>query len=143
MKGLILVLLVGLMSGCSTLETLGDYVKDNPVKASFAFRYATAKYIDSGKTDAIKDRRANEVVSTSSKVLAFIDDNPTVSVSDVMQYLDAVIDWGSLDVADRMLVNDILQIVEADLSVHETQNPLVNIRELLDTVISAALLYGR
>mgnify|MGYP005999233947 CR=1 FL=1 len=98
---------------------------------------------DSGKTDADREKRAGHVVDRASKVLAFVDDNPTITVSAVMQYLDATIDWSALDLADRMLIKDILTIVEADLSAHETSNPLINVRELLGTVIDAALLYGR
>ena len=143
MKAFILGFLLVLISGCSTLETLGDFVKENPFAASATFRYATAKYIDRGESAADSAARASQVVERASKVRAFIVDNPTITVSAVMQYLDATVNWSSLDLADRILVQDILRIVEADLSSHETENPLINIRELLDTVISAALLYGR
>ena len=135
MKKLLLIVgTVAALSGCGTFETIGDYVKDNPVFASASFRYATAKYIGDNPN------RADQVIERGSKVLAFIDKNPTVTVSAVMQYLDAIIDWSSLDAADRMLVSDIISIVEADLSAQETQNPLVNVREILDVIVSAATM---
>jgi uncharacterized protein YceK len=138
MKNVFLIICTSLiLSGCSTFETLGDYVKDNPVFASTAFRYATAKYINND------DKRAAQVVERGSKVLAFIDSNPTVTVSAVMQYLDATIDWSSLDLADRLLVQDIISIVEADLRAQESQNPLVNVREVFEVIVNAALLYGK
>lgn len=129
--------------GCSTLETLGDFVKENPIKSSFAFRYATAKYIERKPTEEGQKIRSHEVATTTSKVLTFIDNNPRVSVDDVMDYLDKSIDWGSMDAADRMLVLDILTIAKSELSAYETTNPLVNVRELLQTVLSAAMIYSR
>ena len=131
------------ISGCSTLETIGDYVKDNPIIASASFRYATAKYINRGDTEIERSKRSSQVIERVSKLKEFIVENPTITVSGVMQYLDETIDWGEMDLSDRILIQDILTIVKADLSVHEVSNPLVNIKELLDTVISAALLYGR
>lgn len=133
----VIVFILFAFYGCSGLETISDYVKDNPVFASASFRYATAKYIQDDLD------RANQVIERASKVQAFIVENPTITVSDVMQYLDATIDWGGLDPLDRLLIRDILAIVEADLSAHETANPLINIKELLDTIIDAASRYGR
>ena len=141
MKYLILAALILTLSACSTFEKLGDYVKENPLVASVSFRYATAKYIDGGKTDADKTKRKDKVLDVASKVKAFIETNPTLTIASVMQYLDEIINWGSLDPADRVLIQEILKIVQSDLQNHKTQNPLVNVIELLDTIISAATLY--
>lgn len=133
----VIVFILFAFYGCSAVETLSDYVKDNPIIASASFRYATSKYIQGDQ------ERASQVIDRASKVQAFIVENPTITVSAVMQYLDATINWGGLDPLDRILIQDILAIIEADLSAHETPNPLINIKELLDTVISAAILYAR
>lgn len=130
------------LSGCQTFESLGDYLSENPVFASVSFRYATAKYIERGDTTIDRRQRQNNVIETGAKVKAFIEANPTIAVSSVMQYLDAVIDWGKLDTSDRILVQEIITIVEADLLAQEAENPLVNLKELLETIINAAILYG-
>lgn len=134
---------VTLLGGCSTIETLGDFVKENPVKASFAFRYATATFIERGSTEEQRQARAEEVERVGNDVLAYIDSNPRISTNSVMSYLDSRIDWGSLNTADRILVMDILTIVESELSTHEIANPLINVRELLETIVSAAVIYAR
>ena len=112
-------------------------MKDNPIIASASFRYATAKYIQ------VDQDRANQVIERASKVKAFIIENPTITGSGGRHDRDATIVGSIVEPRDRLWMQDILAIVEADLSAHETANPLINIKELLDTVISAALLYAR
>jgi len=143
MKYLLILLFIFSLPACTAVSTLGDYLKENPVIASTSFRYATAKYIENGSTYAKKQERKNQVIDTASKVEAFIDANPTVTVKSVMVYLDSVISWDKLPPSDRILIAEILTIVEADLSAYEQANPLINVKELLNTVISAALLYGK
>lgn len=135
-------LVVFVLSGCSTLNKIEDFAKDNPIVASASFRYATAKYIERSNSDSGQIERAALVIDTVSRINVFIAETESVTVAKIMGYLDSIIPWEGMDQSDRILIKELLSISEAYLGTHETASVDINIKELLDTIVSAALMYG-
>lgn len=135
------------LSGCSTFETLGDYVRENPVFSSIVTRQAVARYIAAGDTQQDQQRRANNVNKTVSKVAAVLEGNPETTVDTLLITIDSAIDWSELSPADRILVTDIVMLVEAELRTYEVENEPVDsdaviaIRGLFEVAKSAAQIY--
>jgi hypothetical protein len=135
------------VSGCSALETLGDYVRENPVFASVVTRQAVARYIGAKDTEEERQARAEDVTKRINKVALYLDGNPETTVDALMITIDAAIDWGELNPEDRLLVSDIVMLVEAELRRYEVENDpidstaLIAIRGLFDVAISAAQMY--
>lgn len=140
-----------LASGCSTImqsvETLGDYVSENPVFASVVTRQAVARYIGAKDTAEERQARAEDVTRRINKVALYLEGNPETTVDALMITIDAAIDWDELNPEDRMLVADIVMLVEAELRQYEVENDpidstaLIAIKGLFDVAISAAQLY--
>lgn len=135
------------LGGCSTIETLGDYVSENPVFASAASRQAVAAYIAQGETDEQKALNAKRVNVTVAKALVYLEGNPEATVDELLNMVNRKIDWSSLTLSEQWLVKDILSLVEVELRKYEVQNGLISestklaIRGLLKTAQSAASLY--
>lgn len=135
------------VSGCSAFETLGDYVRENPVFVSIASRQAVARYIAAGDTIEAQEKRAGKVVSTSGKIMAVLEGNPTTTVDTLLITIDSAIDWGELSPADRLLVTDVVSMVEFELRKYEVENEPINsasrvaIRGLFEVAKSAAKMY--
>ena len=135
------------LSGCSVVQTLGDYVAENPVFASVATRQAVARYISAADTPEAQAERAKDVERRINKVTAFLDGNPTTTIDALMDAIDLAIDWDEMQPADRILVEDIVFLVEAELRQYEVENSpieetaLIAIRGLFEVAISAAQIY--
>lgn len=135
------------LAGCSVMETIGDYLNENPVFASMATRQAVGRYIAEGKTVEEERARAEDVKNRISKVMQFVDGNPTTSVDSLMIVIDANIEWQKLEPVDRLLVQDIVMLVEAELRKHESESSALSestslaIKALFKTAIGAAQIY--
>ena len=135
------------LSACSVVQTLGDYVAENPVFASVATRQAVARYISAADTPEAQAERAKDVERRINKVTAFLDGNPTTTIDALMDAIDLAIDWDEMQPADRILVEDIVFLVEAELRQYEVENSpieetaLIAIRGLFEVAISAAQIY--
>lgn len=135
------------LSGCSTFETLGDYVRENPVFSSFAARQAVARYIAAGDSVESQEKRAGDVDKTTLKVMAVLDGDPETTVDTLMLTIDSAIPWDELSIEDRLLVTDIVSLVEFELKKYEVENEPINqgaviaIRGLFEVARSAAQLY--
>ena len=143
-----LILLSALfLGGCSAINTIGDYINENPVFASMAVRQAVSRYIAAADTIEAESARANAVQSRINKTMVYIDGNPTTTVDSLMAVVDSSIDWAELIPADRMLVTDIIGLVEIELRKHESETPGIGdgtklaLRTLLKTAINAAEYY--
>lgn len=140
-----------LVSGCSTImqsvETLGDYVSENPVFASVVTRQAVARYIGAKDTAEERQARAEDVTRRIKKVELYLEGNPETTVDALMITIDSAIDWDELNPEDRMLVADIVILVEAELREYEVENDpidstaLIAIKGLFKVAISAAQIY--
>lgn len=135
------------LGGCSTIETLGDYVRENPVFASVASRQAVAAFISTGETEAEQQEKARQVNSTISKALIYLDGDPKATVDTLMDMVANEIDWDDLTIQERFLVKDIMTLVEFELRKYEVQNSpftdetKIAIRGLFETAASAAAIY--
>lgn len=140
-----------LVSGCSavmkSVETLGDYVTENPVFSKVVTRQAVARYIAAKDTDEEREQRARDVTRRINTVSQYLEGNPETTVDALMVTIDAAIDWDELNPEDRALVADIVMLVEAELRQYEVENDpidstaLIAIKGLFDVAISAAQLY--
>lgn len=136
-----------LFGGCSTIETLGDYVSENPVFASVASRQAVAAYIAAGETEEKQRINAKRVNATTAKALVFLEGNPEATVDDLLTLVFREIDWSGLTIQEQFLVKDIMGLVEQELRKYEVQNGVISetttflVRGLLETAQSAAHLY--
>jgi hypothetical protein len=133
-------------SGCAAIETLGDYVSENKIFTSALARQATARYIAAGEDLDAEYKRAKQVVTRLSRVQEYIDGNPSATVDGLMALVESTIEWDQLDVADRILVQDILALLSDELEGYKQEpglsaNSRIAIKALFDTAISAARVY--
>ena len=137
----------GTLTACSSLELVSDYVSDNPLLAQVATRQAVAQYISDGETIEDEIERAQQVKKRIAKVLLFVDEESSASVSQLMTVIDSSIEWDELTYQDRLLVQDIVSLVEIELqSATEpiiTESTKLVLRTLFETALSAASLYLR
>lgn len=146
-KALVLLVLFAAVTGCQTLNSLGDYVSDNPVFASMATRHAVSRYIAAGETPEAETERATAVHERITRVLSYLEGDPNVDVDGLLLVVNNVIDWDKLNPADRMLATDIVTLIEIELRKYESQSPTLTastqlaLRGLFDTAISAASYY--
>lgn len=135
------------LSGCSAINTLGDYVSENPVFASIAARQAVARYISAGGDQAAQTERANDVNRRIGSAINYLDGNPQTTVDELLLTIDAQIDWHKLHPSDRVLVKDIVRLVELELREYEVEHEPIKdsariaIKALLETAIDAAQIY--
>lgn len=143
---LTLVLTSALITACSTFELVSDYVSDNPLIAQLATRQAVAQYIAEGETLEEEIARAQSVKKRITKVLLFVDENARATVPELMAVIDSAIDWDELTYHDRLLVQDIVRLVEIELE--EATGPRIPeearivLVTLFRTAISAAQMYA-
>lgn len=139
----IIAVFLCLIQGCSTFETLGDYVSENPLIAQVATRQAVAQYIAEGDSLEEEIARAQSVKNRIKKVLIFLDGDPEAKVSDLMVVINDSIEWDELTFRDRLLVQDIVKLVEDELeeAVEIDDSVRVVLSVMLETAISAAQIY--
>lgn len=130
-------------SACSTFESLGDYVSENPLIAQVATRQAVAQYIAEGDSIEEEIKRARAVELRIKKVLLFLDGEPEARVDQLMTVIDDSIEWDELTLRDRLLVESIVLLVERELEqVNEIDDSVrLVLSVMFETAISAARLY--
>lgn len=144
---LVAVFLCLSLVGCSVMETLGDYLNENPVFTSMATRQAVGRYIAAGKTVEEERERAADVQRRISKVMHYVDGNPTTSIDTLLAIIDSNIEWEKLEPVDRLLVQDVVMLVEVELRKYESEANVLSdttsiaIKALFQTAISAAQIY--
>lgn len=147
MKKLILAtaLSLGALTGCSALEHVGQYSRENPLVVNAATRQAVFRYIDAGETETDKSNRAKSVIDAVREVDAFLEGNPTASIGALLQVIDAQIKWDKLNPADRLLIKDIVTMVGMSLEDKLkagllSEDAVIGLRALFDTAITTAML---
>jgi len=147
MKNLFIALIAVItISGCSALETLGDYVNENQLFADIATRQAVGRYIAAGDTIEAEKSRALQVETRLERILRYVDGNPSATTGGLMSIIEKSIDWGELEPADRLLVTDILTLLNKELDQYEggpklSDTAQIAIRGLFETAMSAARVY--
>lgn len=146
MKTIKIALLLILLTGCSALNTFGDYVNDNPLLADITTRQVVGRYIAAGDTVETEGKRATKVISTLTEALTYINGNPLASVSGLLLVVNNSINWDSLNPNDKILIMDIMAVLKQELSKHQEENNLskdsqLAIRDLFETAISTAKIY--
>ncbi len=146
MKLRLLVLTVFLV-GCAQLSSLGDWANENPAVADIVIRQSVARYIGGGDTADDEAVRAESVTRVAALAESFLDGNPKATVDELLRVVDASIDWGSMSVPDRLLVEDLLTLTQMQLLAKQTDgaldpDELLGVRSLLKTARSAAQRYS-
>lgn len=148
-KAAFIAVFLCLITACSAIETVGDYLNENPVFASMAARQAVGRYIAAGDTLEDEKARAANVKERITRVLDFIDGNPETDVDGIMLVVDSVIDWDQLSPADRLLVQDVVLLVEQELRKHQrdkyqlSESASIAIKALFKTAVHTAEIYLR
>lgn len=139
---ILIVEAIGLiLSSCAGLS---DFTNDNPVLVSIAVREAVVKYIDVGSTAEEKKARAVGAQKVLEKVRGVVGVDGKTSVALIIDYANKVINWDSLNSADKIAVQDILMLVDVSLrqkSVEIDPNTLVAVSGIMDAAISATKYY--
>lgn len=131
------------LTGCSTIERAGDWVNGNPLVADMATRQAVARYIDaSGDPQG----RAQDVMARLQRAQNDLQGDPVVGVQGIMAVLESHVDWDQLSPGDKLLVQDIMLMVQIQLAEKQadeklSQDTVLAVRSLLRTAISAASLF--
>jgi hypothetical protein len=146
MKSFIIAIITILTVGCTTLETLGDYVSENELFTSIAARQAVGRYIAAGDTLESENERARKVESILTKANKYLDGNPIATTDGLFEVVNSAIKWEALSISDRILIQDILLLLKSELKDYELENNITDkskiaIRSLFDTAISAARVY--
>lgn len=146
MQKIILAFLITILAGCSTLESLGDYINENEVFTSVMVRQSVSRYIASGDSLEAEKKRALQVETRLERILRYVDGNPKATSAGLMTLIESTIDWDELERADKLLVEDILTILRDELSQYAAKPKLsestqIALRGLFETAISAARVY--
>lgn len=134
------------VSGCSLVQTVGDYFSENPLVASVVVRQSVVRYIDAGESPIDILKRKDDTIDVLTKTLDYLDGNPRARVDALMSVLREHIEWDSLSAPDRLLLMDVIEFVQTSLEAKQAENELpedtaLAIRALLVTAISAAESY--
>lgn len=142
-KVALVAVVLAAVTACSLVERAGIFVNDNPVVADMVVRQAVARYIDAADGGEAKSQRAADVKIVVERTTKFLDGNPQSSVTGIMAVLDSNIAWDRLSAVDRLLVQDIMLMVQIQLAEKQAEDQLsadtvLAIRSLLRTAITAA-----
>jgi hypothetical protein len=140
-KYFLAAIIVFFIAGCSTLGALGDWANENPAVADLVVSQAIHRYIDD---DVFKAAR---VVASISATERYLEGTPTATVDALLQVLNASIEWEHLSTADRMLVRDLIGVVQINLAQKQVDgeldpDELIGVKSLLRTARRAAEAYA-
>lgn len=133
-------------TGCNTASKLYSYTQENPLIVDLATRQAVFRYIDAGSTTEQKKNRALRVKRVVERVEHFLEGNPTASRHTLFLVVKSNVDLKSLDPADRVLVEDILTVIELNIERATEEAVLdkpiiIQVRVLLRTLLKTAALF--
>lgn len=129
-----LCLAIALVTGCSLLQ-------DRDARLQLAVQYATLKTIDRSASSSAED-----VLDGVARARAVVDRDEAVTIGLLADQVRATIRWERLDVADRLLLDAVLQEAEAELARRIGEGMLkpedrVAVLTLLDWIAAAAAMY--
>lgn len=131
-------ILVLFLIGCTTTD-----IDLSGTKAKLPIQYATLKLIET--SDSIS---AQDVIDRVQNVREFVGEDQVIDVSDLVNEVIQHVDWGSLDAADKLLVQTVIDVAAEQLSdagvlVNDAGQPittLVQLMTVLDWVEQAAVM---
>lgn len=138
------------LSGCATLksaaENAGDYIRENPVFVSIGTRTAIEFYIEQKDTLQQRIDRAKDVEARFDELLVFVDDNPSAPIDELVEYANSIIDWEELSPNDRVIVQEVVRLIEKEVRIYAEQNKIdddvrVALRSVFEVAVSAAQVY--
>ena len=143
MKYVYCVLFAVLLSGCTALQ----WANNNPETADIAIRVATTQYISATNDPEKVQARALRVHEKVSGWVAVIDENPTISLDNLEQQVREDIDWVTLDPADQVLADVLIQNVRLQLEKRIENGQLaadysIKLKTLLSVIVQTTKLYG-
>jgi hypothetical protein len=152
MKHLMLLLAVAaliagcaLSAACSTSMTKGGGSAVENAGARMVVQYATMKYISGAKGAQAQNARASRVADVASKAQALAQGGAASTIPLIEQAVRDQIDWTKVDMADRLLIDNLITLVRAELEARVSDggipaDQMLAVREVLGWVVSAASL---
>jgi len=134
MKYVITVIAALIISGCTTLEKVTDYVTDNPSIVNISAKVAVYKYCDKGATVQKQIERAERLVNKLSGIMSYLDDGFATTKT---KLLDALLD--NVDASDRLMIKEFVGLVIKNEDIDTDQRIIV--LGLLEISIEAAKDY--
>ena len=118
MKKLMTMFLMSVLlaAGCATSTTAGG--KSDAVKhagASFVVQFATMKYISNVKSPDAQRARAERVIAAVSVARSIADGGAAAAIPDIELAVRDAIDWTKISAADRLLIDNLIMLVRAEL----------------------------
>jgi hypothetical protein len=147
MKILSILFLIMFTASCSLISSVNDYVDENHVIVNIATSQVVSRFIDAGATDEDKQKRAIDFSDRANRVLEFIDGNPLTTVDGLLIIIDSAVDWEKLSYPDKILIGNIILLIEVELRKVEGQELGFNvdttfaIRSLFNVAIKTADAY--
>lgn len=145
-KGAVMALFLCLafMPGCATIS---DAISQNKFVVSTATRQAVGRFIAKGADIEAEKVRALHVYERVQRVTKALDGSPAATYDGVLNTLVASVNWGDLDAQDRLLVQDIIELVRQELRAEALAGDVLNdadlihLRDVLNTAAETALAF--
>lgn len=140
MRRLSVLFLVMLLSACSGLQV----AHDNPV-TRIAVQAGTLKYIEAAPDAVTSHERATRVFQVVRRLQQLVDSGTVATPAQLYEVLDDVIDWSKLDLAETLLVNELVGVVKFEIE-KRIQDQVVDsdasiiIKEMLSWMETAAAI---
>ena len=133
-----------LLAGCAQIGAIGDWVNENPMAADIVVRQSVARMIDASDDPAAKATRVVEVLEVAA---IYLDGNPTTTVAELLVAMNDAIRWDNMSVPDQLLVQDLLAIIQLDLTAKVGAGDLgadadLGLRSMINTAKRTAGLYA-
>ena len=133
-------------TGCQMASRAISYTHTNPVVVDFATKQAIVRFINAGDSIDEKSKRALKVEYAIKDVEYFLEGNPTSSAGTLLAVVKSSVNLEKLSVPDRILVNDLMLLVESNLKANESAGYLehgavIRVRVLLRTLLKTAAMF--
>jgi hypothetical protein len=125
-----------LCGACAQLAGVSDWVNENPHTADLVISQSIARYIESSDDQPATAARVEATVATA---INYLDGNPTATLDQLLQVVNDSINWDSLSISDRILVQDLIglvqvQLVDIQVSGELSEDEKIGIRSMLNTI---------
>lgn len=145
-KGAVMALFLCLafMPGCANLS---DAISQNKFVVSAATRQAVGRYIARGETVEAEKVRALAAYERVQRVTAALEGSPAATYDDILSTLNNSVDWGGLDLTDKLIIQDLIELVRQELRAEAlagdvlSDADVIHLRAVLNTAAETALAF--
>lgn len=144
---LIFITLLAMLSTLTGCATLSDTISQNKFVVSAATRQAVGRYIARGETIEAEKVRALAAYERTQRVTAALEGSPAATYDDILSTLTNSVDWGGLDLTDKLIIQDLIELVRQELRAEALAGDVLSdadviyIRGVLKTAAETALVF--